>query len=148
MRSLGCLLAWLLLVPQSLAQTVYKCEQDGRVIYAQMPCAPNAHEVDARPAAGAADTAAAARARTRTMEAQSEVRRIESERESQRRQTAMEREIARSREEDERAARCDYIAQERVRAERRSKEYRVRDNIRREAQRARDLGAAEYLDCK
>lgn len=148
MRSVWCLLVWLLFAPQASAQTVYKCEQGGRVIYAQVPCAADADEVDVRPAAGAADDAAATRARIRTLEAQREVRRIESQREWQRSQAAMARERAKNREEDERRARCERIAVERARAERRSKDFNVHGNIRREALRARDLGAAEYLDCK
>lgn len=148
MRNLGYLLVWLVFMPQVLAQTVYKCEQGGRVVYAQMPCAPDADEVDARPAAGAADDAAATRARIRTLEAQREVRRIESQRELQRNQAAMARERVKNREEVERRARCERLAEERVRVERRSKDFRAHGNIRQEALRARDLSAAEYLDCK
>lgn len=149
-RRMGCLLVWLLCVPQVAAQSIYKCEQGGRVVYSQIPCAPDADALDARPATGARDDAAAARARTRTLEGQREVTRIESQREAQRSEAAMARERARNRAEDERRARCDQILRERLRAERRSQEFDDNDSTRREAQRARarDLSAAEYLECK
>lgn len=150
MRNLGYLFVWLLFAPQALAQTVYKCEQGGRTIYAQIPCAHDANELDARPAAGAADDAAATRARIRTLEGLREVTRIESEREMQRSEAAAARERARNREEDERRARCKRIVEERVRAEKRSRASGGSDNNRRETHRAhaRDLSAAEYLECK
>jgi hypothetical protein len=69
----------------SMAQTVYKCDNGGRISYSQIPCAAHAARIDTRPAAGAYDAAEGARARLHAVESQARLRDVEARREAQRR---------------------------------------------------------------
>lgn len=61
------------------AQPIYKCSDDGRVIYSQIPCAPGAAQVKTAPASGHADPVEAERSRQRHISVQSDLARKEAE---------------------------------------------------------------------
>jgi hypothetical protein len=135
----------------SMAQTVYKCDNGGRISYSQIPCAADAARLDTRPAAGAYDAAESARARLHAAESQARLRDVEARREAQRRDRE-EREAERLN-----AERARHLEREQCGAESRKKmevaerlaaRYRQPDRIRLAQEEAEHWRGRLWWECQ
>lgn len=131
-------------VPAPLLAQVYKCEDGGRVVFSDRPCAVDAEPVDASPASGAYRRSEAA---ARRAEAEAAMRRFEREDSAR-----AEARAARAQQADrERAAlrkRCEELRSQRDHARYWEGEYQYPGNIARERQKAEDAQRALWWECR
>lgn len=127
----------------SKAQQVFRCQLDGRTVFSDRPCAPDAEAVTTRPAAGEYDRSAgrSAEIRTQTLQRQQALEDIDREaaRIADQRRMAAEQAAERKR--------CEALMKQHADALYWSKEFRHPDNVRRERDKANLARERAFFEC-
>lgn len=131
------------LVAPAQAQ-VYKCTENGKTVFSDVPCATGAKRVDVRPATGGYDADAAARARMQTERIKQQQALEDSERAAARRST--ETRIAAERQ--AKVDKCRKIREERDDAKYWASEFKHKDNIKREQAKQKGAQDALWWECR
>lgn len=131
------------LVAPAQAQ-VYKCTENNKTVFSDVPCSTGAKRVDVRPAAGSYDAQAAARARIQTERIKQQQALEDSERAAARRSTEVRIEAERQAKIDK----CRKIREDRDDARYWAGEFRHKDNIRREQAKQKDAQDALWWECR
>lgn len=131
------------LVSPAQAQ-VYKCTENGKTVFSDVPCSTGAKRVDVRPAAGGYDADAAARTRMQTERIKGQQALEDSRREAARRATAARIDAERQ----AKVAKCNKIRARRDDAKYWAGEFQHKDNIRREEAKQKDAQDALWWECR
>lgn len=123
---------------------VYKCQEGGKTVFSDIPCATNARQIDARPATGAYNPEEGERARLNTEASSARLAAEEARRMAAREAALAELEASRASEQDQ----CASIRAKKQDAEHWAREFRHPDNIRREQAKADYWKDRLWWECK
>lgn len=123
---------------------IFKCTENGKSVFSDRPCAPDAAAMDVKPAAGGYNRLDDLRARSRTAQNEAELLKIDMDRAARRQATAREIDVKRQAEAD----RCKEIREKKQDAEYWAKEFRHPDNVQREQDKAKHWKERLWWECK
>lgn len=137
-------LASLLMATWTAHAQVYKCVENGRKVFSDIPCSNSAEKVDVRPAAGDYDAAAGARARSETAATLARFAAEDAARQAAREQAEAQSLAERAAVQD----RCTELRENKNKAEYWANEFHHPDNIRREKEKAKHWKDRLWWECK